>query len=203
MMPYTHCPHCGKELTAQGKFCKYCGCLLSVEMNENANEPTPEIWQQQKTNIKNRLLGAYPKLSIAAAVIAVVMVIGVITLAIGNRTGNHTDFTADLISEEQQDSEMIGHYQQTYLNDNGTVLTEDDIGLLRSYGKDQDLFDLTVYSDGTARMTTKNGGDISYTIKEDGFYMSDIYKCPYSYSNGIITVEIPIKNVTMKFKKDR
>ena len=112
-MPIIYCPQCGKELPEQGKFCKYCGCLLSVEMNENANEPTPEIWQQQKTNIKNRLLGAYPKLSIAAAVIAVVMVIGVITLAIGNRTVNHTDFTADLISEEQQDSSQVRYSERS------------------------------------------------------------------------------------------
>ena len=205
MMPYTHCPHCGKELTAQGKFCKYCGCLLSVEMNENANEPTPEIWQQQKTNIKNRLLGACPKLSIAAAVIAVMMVIGVISIAIGNSYGNHnnTDFTADLISADNSDADMTGHYQQIYIKGENSELTETDIKALRDTGNDKDLFDLNVYSDDTARMTTKNGGDISFTIKDDGFYMSDIYKCPYSYSQGVITLEVPVKGITMKFRKVR
>ena len=206
-MPIIHCPQCGKELPEQGKFCQYCGCPVNFEQTGNPvhtimpdNYPNNPL---QKTTPQNRFLGKYPKLSVAAAVVAFVMLVGVITLVGSSNTVGNSDFTADLISADNSDADMTGHYQQIYIKGENSELTETDIKALRDTGNDKDLFDLNVYSDDTARMTTKNGGDISFTIKDDGFYMSDIYKCPYSYSQGVITLEVPVKGITMKFRKVR
>ena len=205
MMAIQLCPHCGKESPERGKFCKYCGCPMGDEEASMPEQPITERITSHQPTVLNRMLGDYPRLSVAAAIVAVALVIGVIHLATGGRSDSQKDYISPARNAEaysDADSEITGHYQQIYLRKDDDELTETDIKVLRAMGEDKDLLDLTVRSDGTAKMTSKNGSTIDYTVKEDGFYMSGIYKCPYSYSGGVITVEVPVKGITMKFRKD-
>ena len=198
------CPECGKQISDRSAQCIHCGCpITSPENAFMASQQDAYSYGQDAPDDADGSAKPFafftrnPLLTGSVIVIAIMLVIGC-RLLFSEKEGTTSPSSSYGTTQASFNRALVGEYEAIYVDNDGSVMDEDDLKLLRTYGKE---INLTVRSDRTAVLYMSTGSRLDFVVEGDYFVYGGDDKCPYSYVDGKLTLEVPTVNMKTVFKK--
>lgn len=184
------CRFCDKELTANDRYCPYCGMKVESrpQVTERITDRVP-VFETQSTN---------RNVVVWVVLIAVIVILGVSQLTLGHSSSNKESYNSDPYSYQAPEKYDYKDLNGDYILDKGKDLITSNL-LNGGYITDDGTFIYAVNDEGNIVRFDKsmNKNEVIYEgdcrdlqVQEGTLYFKDAYKNNYTYRMDLATKEV-------------